>query len=179
MRVRTDRPLLAGDAGTAQTVAEMRALAHEGARHPAVRSVAGWCEDVARSLEDRPRSRRSKLPAVIRHVCERIEFLSDDDAAAELGVGGRITELVRAPWLVLTDGVGDCDDVATLGASIALALGIRARFVTVGPPGSGFIHVYAEIMCCPSGGWTELDTTRDVQGLPSNWRDWRRRVWPL
>lgn len=59
---------------------------------------------------------------------------------------------------------GDCDDVAALGAAIALAAGLRARWVVLGF-GEGdvpFTHVYAEVAPPEGGPWCELDVTRPV-----------------
>lgn len=53
-------------------------------------------------------------------------------------------ELVQTPEATLTLGTGDCDDQATLLASLLLATGHPCRFVAVGMNGGSFSHVLVE-----------------------------------
>jgi transglutaminase-like putative cysteine protease len=94
-------------------------------------------------------------------------------------------ELVKAPAVMLQEiratpdsyAVGDCDDVATLGAAIALAMGLPVRFVLLGfELGGPFSHVYADAW---SGGrWVELDTTKPAQ-FPPGLQTHRRATFDL
>lgn len=61
---------------------------------------------------------------------------------------------------------GDCDDVAVLGAALGMAIGLRARFITIGNARQ-FVHVFA-VLGDPSGRqWWELDITRPMQNIPT------------
>lgn len=80
----------------------------------------------------------------------------------------RAVEYVRTPVEQLSQIAqrgrtpGDCDDTATLGAALALARGLRTRFVVVGfgapGPSAPFTHVYTEV--ADRGGWRDLDIQR-------------------
>ena len=95
----------------------------------------------------------------------------DDPATVSLAAGGvaavddylrdPITE--QLPQLRQTGTIrGDCDDVATLGATLALAAGlpaVRFRVVSFQPAAPRpFTHVFAEVLT--SRGWLDFDTTR-------------------
>ena len=95
----------------------------------------------------------------------------DDPAHVALAGGGvaavddylrdPITE--QLPQLRQTGEIrGDCDDVATLGATLALAAGLPAvRFRVVSfraDRPQPFTHVYTEVLT--SRGWLDFDTTR-------------------
>ena len=80
-------------------------------------------------------------------------------------------ELVRTPALMLGTiecqgyAVGDCDDIAVLGASLGLSVYIPARFVLLAFSDFGlYEHVYTDLLT--SGGAVELDTTRPAQMPP-------------
>ena len=89
-------------------------------------------------------------------------------------------EIVRDPRFMLADMgriddsgrvvqlEGDCDDVSTLFAAFALALGKSARFVAIRytPTASGFEHVFAEAY--DGGQWRILDATVPP-GTNLNW----------
>lgn len=76
-------------------------------------------------------------------------------------------ELLRTPRAMLAEidrrgvAVGDCDDVAMLGAAIGKSVGFRAKFVAesyLPPPAQPFQHVYT-VLSTP-GGWRALDVQR-------------------
>lgn len=157
-RVLENVPLEPGDQGTAQTIERMVDLAHQGAAHPEI----AW---LAERLTHHPPWLR---PQVLRDFLKGwLRFEPDPPNV----------ELVRAPWVMIQERAGDCDDIATLAASLALAAGMQARFQTVGPYGGPFVHVFCQVRCCPSQPWRELDISRDVQGLPPDWTDWRMGWW--
>jgi len=54
---------------------------------------------------------------------------------------------------------GDCDDIATLTAAMALALEIPARYVLVRGPSGAWAHVYAEVWDVGVGAWRTVDPT--------------------
>lgn len=94
-------------------------------------------------------------------------------------------ELLHDPVLLLErigrDGfaTGDCDDVATLGATLGESVGLPARFIVLGfdDPGAPFGHVYAEILA--GTRWVELDTTRQIPIMEVERRTRRYGVWSL
>lgn len=75
-------------------------------------------------------------------------------------------DVIRTPALLLGQlaqtGMirGDCDDVATLTATLAHSIGIPARFVTLGffRPDAPFSHVFTELQD-QHGEWHALDVT--------------------
>lgn len=83
-------------------------------------------------------------------------------------------ELVRSPEMLLTQYhtttvmSGDCDDVATLAASLALALGLAPRYVAVSfGPSHIPSHVFAEIENpAHPGTWVDMDVLRPAGPLP-------------
>lgn len=83
----------------------------------------------------------------------------------------RGVELVRTPeymlerYLVKGIITGDCDDAATLGAALGMAVGIPAKFVAIGFRTNGpLAHVFAVLL--PRAGGVvpvELDVTKPAQ----------------
>lgn len=81
------------------------------------------------------------------------------------------TELLKTPRYMLREiaehgeAIGDCDDVAVLGAALGRAAGLPARFVLLAfREGAPYEHVYTEL--ATPEGWLELDTTRPFQLPP-------------
>jgi transglutaminase-like putative cysteine protease len=92
-------------------------------------------------------------------------------------------ELLKSPGVMLNEwrlqgfAKGDCDDAAILSASIALAMGLRVRWVVLGfTPGGPYRHVYAE--ACDGRGWVDFDVTRPMQ-FPPGLRIYRRLNVPV
>lgn len=123
------------------------------------------------------------FPVVQRTAREIVGAHSDRDNAATnlrawLLTHSRFTpdpdnmELVRTPveqlHVIATHGTmpGDCDDVATLGAALARALGMRARFVVLAfdGPNAPYQHVYTEVLT--RQGWRDFDITRTGRMAP-------------
>lgn len=143
-----------GDLGIMLTVWQMRFLARRGARDPLLGQLAGsivaGCEDTTEAAH------------AIRLFLERVVDFTPDPAGAELLKQPRYA--IRE--LELEDRIlGDCDDVAVLGAALGGAVGLPARFVLLAfSHGAPYEHVYTELLT--DGGWLELDTTKPHQ-LPS------------
>ena len=80
-------------------------------------------------------------------------------------------EIVRTPEFMLNDletigrVEGDCDDISTLVAALALFAGWQVRFVAIrySPDSSGFQHVFNEVNT--GSGWRVVDLTVPV-GTP-------------
>lgn len=141
------RRLLPGDEGAYQTLEYMSRVAKEAAAsfpgpcmwpnlEPVMRAKAlrGWLTLHTSYREDPPGIEHS------RHPIEMLQAL----ARGENPVGG------------------DCDDIASLGATIALACGLVARWrmVRLGGPGSDYGHVFSEVAPSYRGPWIDLDVTR-------------------
>lgn len=98
----------------------------------------------------------AKAKAVWNFVRTNIRYVHDPNGV----------ELVHWPTQVLSQAIGDCDDHATLVASLLEAIGIPTRLVAVGFEPGRFSHVYAEALL--GRDWFALDTTEPDQ--PFGWR---------
>lgn len=154
MTVETAQP---GDAGVWQTLSYMRGLALQQALTPVVRTAA---ESILRGAGSRTRPEHAH--AIRQWLSERVQFVHDPVHA----------ELVKDPVAMLHDcrtryyTMGDCDDVATLGASLGASIGLLPRFVVLafGPDGP-FTHVYTELFDESRGWVVDLDITRPMQDI--------------
>lgn len=154
-RTTTRRYALGGppDERTLRTVAMMQKTVADSLRDPGVVEQA---VDIVRGAE--PRDKLGQIQAIHAWLDEYVEFIPDP-----LFEG----DVIRTPALLLRqledhgDIRGDCDDIATLAATLAHAVGIAARFVTLGfgaVEGAPFQHVYAELED-QGGKWHPLDVT--------------------
>jgi len=78
-------------------------------------------------------------------------------------------EMLKDPIALINDPFGDCDDMATLVAALAMSIGFPARFVAIGTNEIGvFEHVYTEILL--GTVWLSVETTEPVRvgWLPDN-----------
>lgn len=141
-----------GDLGITSTLLAMRATVRAGQGDPLVQRAA---QGVVGSVSD-PRTRAQLIRAwLMQHTV----FTADPDEV----------ELVRTPVEQLAriaqSGVmrGDCDDVAVLGAALALAVGLAPRFVVLAfdpLPAAPYQHVYTDV--CAGG--VNFDVTRAPNG---------------
>ena len=111
------------------SVKSMAKLAREGAHTYAIRSLATKITAGVPSKD-----RRGELAAIYVWVRDHIRYRFDP-------VG---LEWIQAPARTVAEAAGDCDDLATLIASLAQSLGHRTRFQTVGPTPQNQSHVYAQ-----------------------------------
>lgn len=139
--------------GIEWTVEHMRELAQQGARSPIVQQAA---EAIVGESSGKPAAL-----AIRRYLADRMVFQFDPEGL----------ELIRTPELLVRQiechgtAVGDCDDVATLGAALGMAVGLRAVYVLLAfHLARPFEHVYTELVT-PSGP-VELDTTKPAQFPP-------------
>jgi hypothetical protein len=111
-----------GDAGTRATLDKMREVARWAATRPEVRGLAAVLVDPL-GLEYflRAHVRFARDPEGVEKIRNPVKLLYEIGEAAV--------------------GRGDCDDLATLAASVLLAMGRRPAFVVVGR-GDRFEHVY-------------------------------------
>lgn len=134
------------------TLNKMRNLVRDGARDQ-------FIIDAARLLTHNTDERDYKAQAqIIRgYIKDRLRFVRDPNGV----------ELLQLPRQLLADiqhrsyTMGDCDDAATLSATLLTAIGFPCRFEAVAffSPHSPFSHVYT---VCELGHGKELDmdTTR-------------------
>lgn len=154
----TVSPLLAGDAGTHQSLSAMRAAVEADqtsplVRHTAVQAIAGAPE----------RNFTAELSGILDYVRERVRYTRDP-----LDV-----EYVQTPDFMLRairqDGTvsGDCDDSAVLFAALSEAVGYATRFSVLGDAGEYFSHVIVEVQN-PAGVWVPVDPSHRGRGV--GWR---------
>lgn len=145
--------IVAGDEGARQTLRLMQRIVRQALRDPVV------LERAVQVIRSAPaHDHMAELRAIRKFLIDNVRYVNDPDAF----------ELLRLPDYQLDriaaggQAEGDCDDVAILGATLALAIGRPARFVAVGfgGPDDPFSHVWAEALV--DGFWRELDTTRPI-----------------
>lgn len=166
-RVLMHREIPEGDAGHAVTVATMRELAYL----PSAR-----VDQLARSLLDSVgATEQLDLAYAIRHFLTVAVVFQHDPAGVETLL---TPELMLEEVQVRGATHGDCDDIATLAAALALACGLSVRFVTSSSSaGAPWEHVHAEIQA--GGFWIECDTSREAQGIALNYVPPRSRSWGI
>lgn len=131
-----------GEAGTWATVDAMRQVARQAAATPLL-------QDTARAIgAGNPLQLREWLQSHFRFRYDPPEYEAIWTPAAQL------QQIMRQGY-----ALGDCDDAAVLGASLALAAGLSARFVLLGfeGPRGMYAHVFTET------GGVELDVTKQSQ----------------
>lgn len=132
-----------GPDGTAVTLRIMRDLARASLKNPA-QVIRNQALSIVQNVAARNYS--GEVNALQGWVRDRIRYVQDPDEI----------ELVQTPEKTLELGQGDCDDKATLLASLLLAIGHPARFVAVGFQGDAFSHVLVESKVADS--WIPLET---------------------
>ena len=145
----TDRAFLAeipeGPEGIARTLAVMRVIVRHYKRDPEIIAL------VSSLLADLPaRDYAAEIETLHAYVRDSIRYQDD--------VNG--VETVRTPPVTLEQGVGDCDDQATLLATLLEAAGKPTRFVAAGFYGGDLSHVWTEVKVGES--WYALETTEPV-----------------
>lgn len=152
-----DLPL--GDSGTSRTVSEMRQVVRGGLRDPLVLNYAKQL-----ALDCVPRDMKCRALRIRHWMMEHFQFEKDP-----VGV-----ELLMTPRLMLDRVVargviqGDCDDAATLSATLGMAVGLPARFVLFGFRGEAgpFAHVFSELRV--GNQWIQQDVTRPERARPAS-----------
>lgn len=146
-----------GDSTAAQTLQQMRALVREACGDPRVIDAARRVIDGCKAHDSHEQAR------VIRAwLASRLIFARDP-------VGWEVLADPRFHLQTIAERGsvrGDCDDAATLGATIAAAVGIQSELVAVAfrAPNAPFQHVYAVLRT--GRGPVDLDTTRPPRTAP-------------
>lgn len=167
-------PLMDGDAGTEQTIRDIRRLVDEGQKDA---YVVGPAIEILRSSGASSWNDEEKAQTIYSWVLRNVYYVSDPVTK----------EALRRPRDILNGEVpgglaGDCDDInGVLIPSLLMAVGINARVVTVASepsdPGA-FTHIYAEAFL--NGEWVPMDAARPdaAFGLAPG-RFYRREWWSL
>lgn len=143
----------ASNAGVRRTLQVMRALAEEQD------SITTWW---ARRLLNRAGGQVDRFPIELRAWLADVWTFVDDPLDVET---------VRSPGFQLRQGTfaGDCDDVATLAAGLARAVGLGGKFrVLAFDVGRNYSHVLTEVLAPgPPGVWYDMDVTRPPGAVPA------------
>ena len=160
-------PLLAGDAGTAQTIDLIRQAVWSGLQDARVRA------QLARILNGIPAyDTTAEIQAIFNWVLANIRFTNDPIGHETIST---------ASWTI-EHRIGDCDDInAVLIPTLVMMAGIPARLVTVSNDPSDparFSHIYAEAEV--NGGWIALDAARPGARFGATVAQYgRKRLWSL
>ena len=134
-----------------------------------VRHMARIATRSARSAEVREAAAEIVGPSSGARAADRVRDFLAANIRFQFDPPG--VELIRTPELLLAqircDGVavGDCDDVAVLGAALGMARGLRATYVLLAFHDTDpYEHVYTELVT--ESGPVELDTTRPAHLPP-------------
>ena len=140
-----------GAAGVRETLAMMVNIVKQYRKNPEIRALA---ETI---IEDAPQKDAvAEVRAIFDWVNNNVRYTQDV----------RDVETLKTPDGTIMSGHGDCDDQATLLATLVETVGYAARFVAIGmaEPNS-FEHVYAEVKLGTT--WVALDTT---EPNPMGWK---------
>lgn len=140
-----------GVAGVRQTLALMVSVVKQYRKNPDIRAFA---ETIIQNVPQKDAV--AEVRAVFNWVQNNIRYTQDI----------RDVETLKTPDITINTGHGDCDDQATLIATLVETIGYAARFVAIGMAQSdAFEHVYAEVKLGTT--WVALDTT---EPNPMGWK---------
>lgn len=146
-----------GDPGTLVTLRHMAELAHYGSSDP-------FLQQTARGIVGRYPTATQRASALRSWLGHNVRF-TEDPTGYELLIDPR-EMLAQVQETGCAEG--DCDDVATLAASLGRAAGFSGRYRVLAFDSGPFQHVYTELAPRARGGpWFEMDTTRPLQALPA------------
>jgi hypothetical protein len=135
-----------GDAGTAETIAQMRKLVDAGKRSPRVRELVG------NLIQRCPKKDYYCYAETVFNFCrDKIQYAYDPHGV----------EWVETPERILDAKIADCDSICVLFASMCENLGLPCKFVTIRADkgrSNEFSHVYARVKI-PGRGWIGADCT--------------------
>ena len=134
-----------GPEGIRVTLAVMRRIVKDWRARPEIRSLA---ESIISGLQEKDFA--GEVRALHAWVRDSIRYTNDVNEV----------ETLKTPDLILSSGMGDCDDKAILLATLLESAGHPARFVAVGFEPDNFSHVYVESKI--GAAWVALETTESV-----------------
>lgn len=165
------QPLLAGEAGTAQTIALARKLVDRAVKDPGVNRAAIEIVRNTAQYDD-----LSKIQAIYNWVADNFTYVQDP-----VGPFGA-KETLRPVRDLLALRAGDCDDInLVLFPALLGTIGYSTRIVTVAADPtspSEFSHVYCEVEY--RGEWIPMDSARPGARFgeaPEFF--YRRKIWPM
>jgi hypothetical protein len=114
--------------------------------------VRSMVEQIVRQVQ--PKDYLGEILAVRYWVTERVHYVNDPLHTELVKDAQRLVEEVAAHG----SAIGDCDDMATIIATMALQLGRVAEFVVVGFGEAGqYSHVFTRVKEPRSGEWVVCD----------------------
>lgn len=133
-----------GPDGIGATLVLMQDIVSEYKHNKEIRDLA------TRIIESVPqKSYGAEARAVFNYVRDHVRYTQDPDGM----------EYVQSPIVTLQTGHGDCDDQATLLATLLASIGKKTRFYAAGFDGGDLEHVWAEVLI--GDRWFAADTTED------------------
>lgn len=157
--VATLRAIPDGAAGVSQTLNLMAHFTREYRVNPDIRSLA---VSLVRNLP--AKDSIAEIINVFEYVRDNIRYTADV----------RDVETVSTPDTILSTGVGDCDDMSLLIATLLESIGFNTRFVAIGLSEPGYFeHVVAQVAL--NGNWITLDATERVL---AGWQPWQNDQLP-
>ena len=132
-----------GDDAIFKTLYEMKRLARRDAKSPIVMKYAG--EIKAKCKDDEA----CLLKKIFNTVYKNVQYQFDDEIVTDILPEWKHadnTEYLAAPKYLFEYGKGDCDDMATAVAAVAIALGIPVNFKIIAWKSYEFTHVYNELL---------------------------------
>lgn len=139
-----------GDAGIVATLERMKRAAREEYSSPLVRA---WATKATAGC--RPYDHQCRAFRILEFLREHMQFTPDPRGVEAVGTPGFHLAQLTADGRMF----GDCDDAAVLAASLALSVGMPARFVAASFKADGaFHHVWTEGYT--GAAWQELDPFR-------------------
>lgn len=133
-----------GLAGTDATVKRMAQLVNQAVAAQWVRVLA---LQILGNAQFSPGEQLPLARALFEWVRSTVRYVRDP-------VG---LETVQAPEVTLKLRAGDCDDSSTLLAALLTSVGLKSRWVTVGPDAHHAQHIYTQVFI--NGDWLNADTT--------------------
>lgn len=161
-------PVRFGDGGAADTVTIMQGMVDRAITDPGVIQEARQLVSQSGS-----RDHDGQISAIRAFLADHFLFVEDPLGHETIMDPRTQLDTIAQKYYVQ----GDCDDAATLGAGLGMAVGIPARFVTLGfhGPTGPYEHIYTELL--GDSGWLDLDVTkstgRRIRAAT------RTTVWPL
>lgn len=135
-----------GDAGAAQTIADMRALVDRGLKSPQIYTLARQIVQSVPAYEE-----GAEVRAVYDWVLRNIRFVK--------GVIGK--QSLQTSEATLRLRAGQCTDLSILEAALLMTIGYPVRFVAVATDPAApdqFSHIYPEVSL--DGAWIPIDAAR-------------------
>jgi len=162
---------LSGFTGAPDT---MRAMvrAVQGPRGEQSVLVRRMTEDVVREIY--PKDYLGEIIAIRQWVATNLRYANDPVHVEYIGDPQRLAEDIQAHG----KAVGDCDDIASLIACMALQVGRVAEFVCVGfGAPHEYSHVWTRVLESKSGKWVCCDpvaglTEREMLGRVASFECW-------